>query len=71
VAFSDKHDVRVVYGTGKPPELLRTVLTNAPGGVLPPGPDGGGLLRIWGLESQQPHATAGMLPRRQPDKKTN
>ena len=65
VAFSAKRNVRVLYGTGKPPELVRTALASSPGSVWPPG---GGSLRIWNSNSQQPGATAGTLPRRQRDK---
>ena len=63
VAFTRKHDVRVMYGTGTPSDLMRTVFANTPGSSWPAGPAGGGSLRIWGLESQQPCATAGTLPR--------
>ena len=71
VAFSDKHDVRVLYGTGTPPGALDTVLAGSPGRMWPAGAGGARELRIYGLESQQPAATAGTSPPGQSNKATN
>ena len=71
VGFTLEHDVRVVYGTGTPLALMRTAFASTPGGVWPRGLAGGGSLRICGLESRLPAATAGALPAGQPQRTTN
>ena len=66
VGFTLEHDVRVVYGTGTPSALMRTAFASTPGGVWPRGLAGGGSLRICGLESRLPAATAGAAGRATP-----
>ncbi len=71
VAFNPQHDVRVLYGTGTRPGALETALAGSAGRAWPAGASGGGELRIWGLESQQPAATAGTSPPRQNNRTNN
>jgi hypothetical protein len=73
VGFTAEHDVRVTSATGRVPDLMRSVFADlpAPDRARFCGPSGGRMLRIAGLESQPPGATAGQFPAGQPRRTTN
>jgi hypothetical protein len=73
VGFNVAHDVWVASGTGRAPELMRSVFADAgaPDRAWFCGPPGNRMLRIGALQRPEPRATAGALPTRQHERTTN